>query len=61
MYSMVKWWASLFLSNACVVVVVVFKAQRQERKCSRLARFYFTLNGDKAPPASSDSSEVARL
>ncbi len=29
-------------------------------KCSRLAPDYFVLNGDKAPPAVRDSSEVAR-
>ncbi len=66
MYTMVKClkdeWAHLFLPNACVVVVVivVVKAYRQERKCSRLAPGYFTLNGDKAPPATRDRSEVAR-
>ncbi len=43
-----------------VAVVVVVQAQRQELKCSRLAPGYFTLIGDKAPPAARDSSEVAR-
>ncbi len=43
-----------------VVVIVVVKTQRQELKCSRLALGYFTLIGDKAPPAARDSSEVAR-
>ncbi len=32
---------------------------RQEHKCSRWAPGYITLNGDKAPPAARDSSEVA--
>ncbi len=45
----------------CVWAVdVVVGAERQELKCSRLAPGYFTLNGDKAPPAARDSSEVAR-
>ncbi len=33
---------------------------RHIAKCSRLPPGYFTLNGDKAPPAARDSSEVAR-
>ncbi len=48
------------LHDACVwnftavgVVVVVVK-------CSRRATGYFTLIGDKAPPAARDSSEAAR-
>ncbi len=36
--------------------VVVVLAQRQEFKCSRRAPGYFTLIGDKAPPAARDSS-----
>ncbi len=43
-----------------VVVVVVVYAQRQELKCSRRAPGYFTLIGDKAPPAARDRSKVAR-
>ncbi len=39
---------------------VVVWAQRQELKCSRRAPGYFSLIGDKAPPAARDSSEVAR-
>ncbi len=35
-------------------------AERQEPTCSRRAPGYFTLNGDKTPPAARDSSEVAR-
>ncbi len=37
-----------------------FYAKCQELKCSRLVPDYFTLNGDKAPLAARDSSEVAR-
>ncbi len=48
------------VASGVVLVVVVVYAQRQELKCSRLAPGYFTLNGDKAPPAARDSSEVAR-
>ncbi len=40
--------------------VVVVKAQRQGLKCSSKALGYFTLIGDKAPPAARASSEVAR-
>ncbi len=43
----------------CVVAVAV-QAQRRELNCSRRAPDYFTLTGDKAPPAARDSSEVAR-
>ncbi len=45
---------------AVVVVLVVVKAQRQELKCSRRAPGYFTVIGNKVPPAARDSSEVAR-
>ncbi len=41
-------------------VVVVVQAQRQELKCAGLPPGYLTLNGDKAPPAARDRSEVAR-
>ncbi len=43
-----------------VRIDVVVQAQIQEVKCSRRAPGYFTLIGDKAPPAARDSSEVAR-
>ncbi len=42
------------------VVVAVVKAKRQDLRCSRRAPGYFTLIGDKTPPATCESSEVAR-
>ncbi len=43
-----------------VTFTVVVKAERRELNCSRRAPGYFTLIGDKAPPAARGSSEVAR-
>ncbi len=50
--------APLALREARTVVVV--KAKQQELNCPRRAPGYFTLIGDKAPPAARDSSVVAR-
>ncbi len=49
------------LTESLCVVAVAVQAQRRELKCSRRAPGYFTLIGDKAPPAASDSSEVAHV
>ncbi len=46
------------MSNAIVVVIY---ANRQELNCSRRASGYFTIIGDKAPPATRGSSEFARV
>ncbi len=45
-----------------LVVVIVLKAKRQvsKLKCSRRAPGYYTLIGDKAPPATHDSSQGVR-
>ncbi len=42
-------------------LLLLLLRQRQELNCSRRAPGYFTLIGEKAPPAARDSSEVARL
>ncbi len=44
-----------------MIVIVVVKVKRQERNCSAKAPGYFTLIGDKAPPATRDSSEVVHV
>ncbi len=43
-----------------LVLVVVVYAWRQWLNCLRRTPSYFTLIGDKAPPAARGSSEVAR-
>ncbi len=43
-----------------VVVIVFVEASAPRAKFSSLTPGYFTLNGDKAPPATRDSDEVAR-
>ncbi len=46
------------LNNQLSTAIVL--AEREELNCSRRASGYFTLIGEKAPPAARDSSEVVR-
>ncbi len=48
------------MPTGVVFAVVGVHAYRQELNCSKRASVYFTLIGDKAPPAARGRSEVAR-
>ncbi len=49
-----------FVMRVLMLLLLLLFRQRQKLKCSRWAPGYFTLIGDKAPPAARNSSEVAR-
>ncbi len=57
-----QWWglSPVHLSQGVVLLLLLTSSIALKLNCSRRAPCYFTLTGDKAPPAALDSSEVMR-